>query len=102
MQDMLSKIIEMDEKARKINEQAQLDLKNSEEEIGKLKQQIYDDYIERAKDRIEKNIAVDKERAEERREKFQKQIAATKAQLQKTFDENREKWVDEIFLSVID
>ena len=65
MQELLAKIVEMDAKARRIKEQAERDKLSSEAEIEELRQKIYDDYITRAKDRVEKNISVDRHLAEE-------------------------------------
>ena len=59
MQDLLKKIIEMDEKAREIEQNAKLEKEKSEQEVEQLREQIYNDFIERAKDRVEKNIAVE-------------------------------------------
>ena len=66
MQDLLKKIVEMDVQARKIEESARAEKLKSEEEIEQLKEQIYNDYIERAKSRVEKNIAVDQAHADEK------------------------------------
>ena len=101
MQEMLNKIIEMDEKARKIRDDAQENKVLSEKEIEKLKQQIHDDYIERAKSRIEKNIKVDRDLADERWQKFAQSIDEKKAILQSNFDRHRDLWIDEITEEVI-
>ena len=58
MQDLLIKIIKMDEQARKTAEIAKAEKLKSEQEVEALREQIYNDYIKRAKERIEKNIAV--------------------------------------------
>ena len=44
MQDLLKKIIEMDEQARKIEQQAKSEKLKSEEEVEALRRKIYDDY----------------------------------------------------------
>ena len=102
MQDMLKKIIEMDEKAKKIKEQAQQDKINSEKEIEALKNKIYNDYINRARERIEINAKSDRESAERQWTAFEQSINSAKTELQEKFDKNADKWVDEIFNRVID
>lgn len=55
MRDMIAKILEMDEHARKITEEVRSDIEKSEEEIKKYKEKIKTEYIDRARKRIEKN-----------------------------------------------
>ena len=55
MKDMISKIIEMDEKARELTDMAQKDKINSYQEIAAKREKLHDDYIKRARKRIEIN-----------------------------------------------
>ena len=87
----------MDEKARKIKDEAELNKTISESQAEELKQKIYDEYITRAKNRIEKNIAIDKKRAEEKWIKYSAKVQASKEKLQNDFSENKDKWTEEIF-----
>ena len=96
MQDLLKKIISMDEQARKAEQEAKAEKIKSEEEIEALKEQIYNDYIVRARERVEKNIAVDRAHAEEKLEAYQKQVDDAKADMQKLYDEKHDQWVDVI------
>lgn len=96
MQDLLKKIIEMDEEARKVEHQAKSEKIKSEEEVEQLREQIYNDYIARAKDRVEKNIAVEEARAQEYVKAYRERIDASKQDMQTLYAENKEKWVDEI------
>ena len=96
MQDLLKKIIEMDEQARKIEQQAKDEKIKSEEEVEQLKEQIYNDYITRAKDRIEKNIAVDRANADKRIAALQERTAKMKAEMDRLYSEKKDGWVDEI------
>ncbi len=101
MQDMLKKIIEMDEQARLVKEQAEKEKSASEQEIVKVKQQIYDDYINRAKERVEKNLTADKANAEKSWENTKAKHEAVLAELESANKENHDKWVQEIFSRVI-
>lgn len=96
MQDLLKKIIEMDEQARKIEQQAKDEKIKSEEEIEKLKETIYNDYIVRAKDRVEKNIAVDRANADQRLADSQAKAEHLKEEMNRLYRENHNKWIDEI------
>ncbi len=101
MQDMLKKIIEMDEQARLVKEKAKLEKAAAEKEIIETKQKIHDNYIERAKDRVEKNLAVDKANAQKLWEGTEAKNSQMLKELDKLYQENCDKWVDEIVTSVI-
>lgn len=101
MQDMLAKIIAMDENARKIKEQAEQDKRNSEREIEELREKIYRDFIDRAKERIEKNIAVDKEYADQQLSDYTKKVESAEEEMQRLYAENGNRWVDEIVSRVL-
>ena len=96
MQDLLKKIIEMDEQARKIEQQAKDEKIKSEEEVEQLREQIYNDYIVRAKDRIEKNIAVDQKHADEQFAAYKQQCDDAKDSMNKLYNEKKDAWVGEI------
>ncbi len=101
MQDMLKKIIEMDEQARLVKEKAEKEKAATEQEIIKVKQQIHDDYINRAKARVEKNLEADKADAEKSWEITKAKHKAALTQLEIHDKENHDKWVQEIFNRVI-
>lgn len=96
MKDLLKKIIEMDERARKAEEQAKSEKLKSEAEIEELRDKIYNDYIERAKDRVEKNIAVDKANAEKKIAEYSASAEKAKHDMSAIYYAYGNKWVDEI------
>lgn len=101
MQDMLKKIIEMDEQARLVKEQAQQEKAATEQEIIDTKKRIYNEYIERAKIRVEKNLEVDRANAQKQWEKSQVKNEEIINELETSFSENSEKWADEIVKRVL-
>lgn len=96
MQDLLKRIIEMDEQARKIEQQAKDEKLRSETEVEQLKEQIYNDYIVRAKVRIEKNIAVDRENADKKYAQAQLRNEEIKQEMNRLYTEKKDSWVDAI------
>ena len=96
MQDMLKKIIEMDEQARLVKEQAIKEKAATEQEIIETKKKIYEDYIDRAKDRVRKNLEVDKANAEKEWEKAQAKHQATLKNLEDMYSKNHDLWVNQI------
>ena len=101
MQDMLKKIIEMDEQARLVKEQAKNEKAATEQEIIETKKKIYDDYINRAKERVRINLEVDKANAEKEWEVTAKKHEDCLAKLEEMQKDNHDKWVDEIVNHVI-
>ena len=101
MQDMLAKIIAMDENARKIKEEAEQNKIKSEKEIEELREKIYSDYIERAKERIDKNIAVDREYAEESLKEYAEKVSQAESDMKALYAEKGDQWVDEIVSRVL-
>lgn len=101
MQDMLKKIIEMDEQARLVKEQAKKEKIATEKEIIETKKKIYNDYIERAKERVRKNLEVDKANAQKEWEAFSEKNEAIKSELERVDKENHDMWVDTIVSRVI-
>lgn len=100
MQDMLKRIIEMDEQARLVKEQAKKEKAATEQEIIETKKKIYDEYIERAKDRVRKNLEVDKANAEKEWEIKKAQHQVLSDNLDKMYSENHDLWVEQIVTRV--
>ncbi len=100
MQDMLKKIIEMDEQARLVKEKAIQEKAATENEIIKTKQKIYDEYIERAKDRVKKNLDVDRNNAEKNWQITKSKYDNALNDLETMDKENHNKWVNEIVARV--
>ncbi len=96
MQDLLAKIIEMDEQARKIEQKAKAEKLQSEQEVEAMREQIYNEYIKRAKERIEKNTAVDQALAEERISHYAEQTEEKKQAMRELYDKNKNDWIDAI------
>lgn len=101
MQDMLKKIIKMDEEARLIKENAIKDKIAAQQEILENKQKIHDDFVQRAKIRIEKNLEVDKKNAEAKWQKTEQNHKQALINLDKLYEDNHQRWVDEIVQNII-
>ena len=101
MQELLSKIIETDKKARKIKNAAEDYKLSSEQEIEELRQKIYDDYITRAKERVEKNIAIDRQRAEEQYAQRKSEAERLSDRMKESYNQRGEQWAEEIAQRVL-
>ncbi|MGN0550441.1 MAG: hypothetical protein ACI4I4_01185 [Acutalibacteraceae bacterium] len=101
MQDMLTKILEMDEKARDLTAKAERDKAISEQDIAKAREKIYNEFLDRARQRIAINEKTEREAAEK---KWQETKTAQEKALQaldEEYEKNSGKWVDSIVSAVI-
>lgn len=101
MQDMLSKIVDMDEKVRIQNKQAEQRKADSLKMINKKKDDIYNDYISRARERIKKNAKAEKEAADKKWQKLEAKQKESLAMLDESFKKNGDTWINAIVDNVI-
>ena len=101
MEDMIAKIVEMDKKARELNEKAQKTKIDYEHQVVIKKETIKNDYLERAKKRIAINQQTAQKRADEKLAGKKKKNQAVSEKLEKSYADNGDKWVDEIVSRVI-
>ena len=101
MDDMLSKIVNMDEKVRMENKQAEQTKADSFKVIAKKKDAIYNDYISRARERIKKNEIAEREAAEKKWQALEVKQKVFLDGLDELYAENGEKWVETIVQNVI-
>lgn len=101
MEDMISKIVDMDKKARDITDEAQKSKIDYENQIILTKEKIKNDYLERAKKRIEINRQTAQKKADEQLKLLEVRNGAIIENLDKTYSENCDKWVDTIVDRVI-
>ena len=101
MDDVINKILQMDEEARKLDEEAQAERIASREEVMKKRKEVYDDYLKSAKEHIESYKAAEKKTSEAGWKKTEKYYDNVSRTLEKKFRDNKEKWVSEIVSGVL-
>lgn len=101
MKDMISKIVEMDEKARDLNDEMLKNKLDYEQEIAVAKENIIKDYLERARKRVQINTQSEREAAEKSLAETHEAHAKIEKNLDELFAANFDRWVDEIFKRVI-
>ncbi|MCH5300104.1 MAG: hypothetical protein J1E56_02205 [Ruminococcus sp.] len=97
MEDMIKKVVEMDEKARELEAQTQQEKINIKEEIEAQRQKVYNDYIEKARIRAKKNDELARQKADENLAKATEKHKEMMLKLKEQFDSNCDKWVQELF-----
>lgn len=101
MQDVIKKLVDIDEQAKKFSEETNKEKEKLEVQIKEETEKIYEKYmsdakaeVETEKKKIEADGAAKFENSEEHRKE---QVQALKAK----FDENADKWVEQIVSEVI-
>ncbi len=102
MKDMISKIIEMDEKARELTDMAQKDKINSYQEIAAKREKLHDDYIKRARKRIEINYKRELKISEQNERKLDEQTNLKINKLCNIYEKNKDSWVKSIVRNVLE
>lgn len=101
MNDMLKQIIEMDEKARQITDAAQKQKIDTEKEISRIREEIRNNYLARARARIEKNRPLEQAASEKTWQVKEMHYKALTEKLDQLYADSGEKWIDTIFHKVI-
>lgn len=101
MDDIISKILEMDEAARKLEDEAQAEKIASRDEVMNKRKEVYEEYLSSAKDHIESFKIAAKKTSDEKWIKIEKHYEDISASLKKKFDKNKEQWINEIVNGVI-
>ena len=101
MQDMIKKIVDMDEKAQEITEEAKRSKALSAQEIAETKERIRENYLARARKRIELNRIQEKNQAGQILADAEKKYEVQLIKMQELYRQQGGNWVDAIVGRVI-
>lgn len=101
MQDMIKKIVDMDEKAQEITEEAKRSKALSAQEIAETKERIRENYLARARKRIELNRIQEKNQARQILADAEKKYEVQLIKMQDLYRQQGGNWVDAIVGRVI-
>lgn len=101
MQDMIKKIVDMDEKAQEITEEAKRSKALSAQEIAETKERIHENYLARARKRIELNRIQEKNQARQILADAEKKYEVQLIKMQELYRQQGGNWVDAIVGRVI-
>ena len=102
MDDMVSRIIEMDKAAREITQKVKNERLTLEKEIKELKKKIRSEYLERARKRIETNKKNEQKLANEKIEVIKAEKTRIMQRLQKQYDESCDDLTNSIVRRVLE
>ena len=101
MQDMIKKIVDMDEKAQEITEEAKRSKALSAQEIAETKERIRENYLARARKRIELNRIQEKNQARQILADAEKKYEVQLIKRRELYRQQGGNWVDAIVGRVI-
>lgn len=101
MQDLIKQIVEMDRKARQITDAAQLEKVNSQKEVADRREQIRNDYLAKARERISINEPKEREAANAQWEQKKEKYAGLSNNLDDLYRKKGDEWVNEIVARVL-
>ena len=101
MENMIKRIVEMDEKARELTQDAQRAKVDSAADIAIKKQQMRDEYPDRARKRIKVNEKTEQEAADAEWKKTEQKYKDLAQQMDETYNTHHEEWVKQIVSHVI-
>lgn len=94
MQNMIKQIVEMDQKAQQITENAQQEKLNSEKKLAAMRDRLREEYLQRARRRIGLNEPQERAAAEEKWKETSSRLQETAKQLDNTYAEKGDLWVE--------
>ena len=96
MEDMLKKIVEADEAAKAVDEKNRAQRAALEKELEAKANEIYNSYMTKAYQEVEKNNLYEESKAEKLLEETQQRQKSASIKLKADFEANCERWSDEI------
>lgn len=101
MQEILNRILEMDENARKKIDDVRKQQKNTKAEVLQLKNQVFNNYLEKAKAKVSETNEKKLKTAEKDFQKTLEQKEKIISELDLLFNKNKDKWVENIYNNVL-
>ncbi len=101
MEDMLSRIVDMDEKVRLETQKAEQNKADTFKKISEKRDAIYNNYITQARERIDSEYKSELQKAEEKSRVIQDKQKECLEKMELMYRLHCDKWVDEIVERVI-
>lgn len=101
MQDMIRRIVEADSKAKELEEANRIAAEKEKEKIEEEVRAIHQRYMDDAQNEIKKNNAHLEKRTEKKLAEVSAKQESALIKLKSDYEQNRDRWVDEIFERVL-
>ena len=101
MENMIKRIVEMDERARQITEEAQHAKVDSSVNMEEKRRDMREDYLQRARERIKKNEIEEQKQADEEWKVIHEKYLRMEKTLDETVSKKKEEWARQLVERVI-
>ncbi len=101
MEDMVKKIVEIDEHARKLNADTEKEILDSVNKIQKLKEELFYEYSHKAKEKLEIARQEEQEAAVNAMKEVDRKYRDDMRNMEMNYRNNGDNWVEAIFNRVI-
>lgn len=101
MDAIINKILQMDETARRMEDEAQAEKIASREEVKKKRREVYDEYLSSAREHVESFKLAAKKTSDEKWMQTEKHYSEISRSIDKKFKDNKDIWVNEIVDGVL-
>lgn len=101
MQDIIQKMIDIDRQAQKLTDDALALRRETEVEIKNDQKALREKYIADARQQIQKNSETEEQNLNRYLEEIEKKYAAISKNLDEIYEQNHDKWVEEMFKLVV-
>lgn len=101
MDEIINKILQMDETARKMEDEAQAEKIASTEEVMKKRRQVYDEYLSSAREHMDYFKLAAQKTSDEKWKRTEKYYSEISKLIDKKFKNNKDNWVNEIVSGVL-
>ena len=101
MQDMIKRIMEADNKAKELEKAGRKAAEEEKRHIEEEARAIYQKYMDEARDEIKRNDSYLEKRTERSLNEAAARQESALIKLKSDYEQNRDKWVDEIVNRVI-
>ena len=101
MQDMIKRIVEADNQAKALEEANKIAAEKEKQKIEEEAAAIYKKYMDQAQEEVAKNDAYLEKRTERKLRDISAKQESALIKLRADYDQNRDRWVDEIVSRVV-
>ncbi len=102
MPDIIKQIIDVDRKAQETTEAAQREKLTCEQEIEEKVKALREEYLQKARRRIQINSEMDRTIMEQKWEKCKAHYDGQAAELEQAYADHHEEWVEQIVQRVLE
>lgn len=96
MEDMIKRILALDHMEQELTEEAEKVRREAEQKVSEMKNELKEDYLARARKRAAENSRKEQEEADREWAAIQKKTEDSIRRLERAYEENSARWVEDL------